>query len=175
MHFFFFMVITTLTIPVSANSTYLRRFVGTWKGEYRITSLTGTHLGTFPIEQNNYWVGNQLWGETAVMFPDGSIDIEFSNAHFDDSILRSSTEHKNRRREYIGWIRDNHIWWVTSYNSTTTSNQLYVESLVPSSKGFVFLIDGYQWDNNLKTPNFVHISARLRHLSKDEKFELFDH
>lgn len=172
-----FITVTILLVILSssswANDSYLRRFVGNWAGTYQIKDLTGKELGTHEMEQVNYWIDGQLWGETAVQLPDGSIQKEFSNSYFDNNVAHAIVEGALSKREYWGWYFYQQIWWMSANSENSPHHQFHTETLVPSRDGFELVIDGYQWNKTVENPGFVRVQASL-HRVKGEDLKLFE-
>ena len=171
-------VIAIITILLSiteafAGQDYIRRFAGRWAGAYQVSTLEGRTIADYPIEKVYYWIDEQLWGETAVKLPDGSIEIEFSSVRSMDGHLRAEVEGNLGIRRYVGWMRGNRLWWMNALETPAPHHQLYREHLQPTPDGFEWILQGYQWSPDPSRPEFARIHARLKRMDDDESFQLF--
>jgi len=154
--------------------SYIRRFVGQWKGVYTISTLFGKNLGTYTMEQSYYWLDGHLLGATAIQLPDGKVQYEYSEVWSDGAVLRSIVESETVKREYYGWMSTRTVWWQSHYDTNASFHQLHTEKLEPTHKGFQLTMDGYQWTANTDTPDFLHVRAELIRLKEGEEFELME-
>lgn len=163
-----------LVFPLHAwnsETSQLRRFVGEWKGSYRVETLTGRAIGVFRIERSCYWQNGHLMGATALELPDGTRQFEFSEVWHDGTVLRSIVESETKRMEYYGWMQHGSIWWQSHFDAKTTFHQLHIEQLRPTHHGFQLSLHGYRWTAFSNQPGFLRIHGELHRIQPEEVFE----